>query len=142
MPEGCSSLLNLLLLRWSFESVVILFRITSRGASRRGGFPMLSWSSKPFRHCGPWSRRALLRAGALGFGGLTLPDLLAAEAASPRRAKARSCIFIFLNGGASQLDTFDLKPDAPSGIRGPYRPIATRTSGISLCEKLPRLAQW
>jgi hypothetical protein len=103
---------------------------------------MLSWLSKPFLHRGQWSRRALLRAGALGLGDLTLPDLLAAEAASPRRAKARSCIFIFLNGGAAQLDTFDLKPDAPSGIRGPYKPIATRTPGIALCEKLPRLAQW
>src|SRR5260370_15783660 len=103
---------------------------------------MLRWFSKPFLRQGQWSRRALLRAGALGFGGLTLPDLLAAEVASPRRAKARSCIFIFLNGGAAQLDTFDLKPDAPSGIRGPYKPIATRTPGILLCQRLPRLAQW
>ncbi len=103
---------------------------------------MLTWLSKPFFHQGRWSRRALLQAGAFGFGSWTLPRLLAAEATAPRRARARSCIFIFLNGGPSQLDTVDLKPAAPSNIRGPYRPIATRTPGIFIGEKLPRLAQW
>ena len=55
--------------------------------------------------------------------------------------KARSIIYIFLSGGLSQLESFDLKPDAPAEIRGEFRPIATRTPGIAICEHLPRLAQ-
>ena len=102
---------------------------------------MLAGWSKPFWHQGHWSRRTLLRAGFLGLGGLALPRLLAAEGKSAGRAKAKSCILVFLNGGPSQLDTFDLKPAAPSGIRGPYKPIATRTPGVFITEKLPRLAQ-
>jgi hypothetical protein len=91
------------------------------------------------------TRRELLRAGMLAAGGLTLADLLRAEAravskqAQPTRAK--HCILFFLNGGPSQLDTFDLKPEAPSGIRGPFKPISTRVPGIQISEKLPRLAQ-
>jgi len=78
----------------------------------------------------------------LGLTGLTLPRLLAAETAVPQRRRARNCIYILLNGGPSQLDTFDLKPDAPSGIRGPYKPIATCVPGVFISEKLPRLAGW
>ena len=96
---------------------------------------MLDWLGAPFLHRGRWSRRTLLRAGVVGLGGLMLPDLLAAEAAAPKRKRARRCIFLFLNGGPSQLDTFDMKPAAPSGIRGPYRPIATSVPGLSICEK-------
>src|SRR5438270_2970656 len=103
---------------------------------------MLDWLSKPFLHQGRWSRRTLLRAGAVGLGGLVLSQLLAAESVAPNRKRARHCIFLFLNGGPSQLDTFDMKPGAPSGIRGPYRPIATSVPGLSICEKLPRLAPW
>jgi hypothetical protein len=103
---------------------------------------MLEWLSKPFLHRGRWSRRALLRAGAIGAGGLLLSSLLAAEPAAMPRRRASRCIFIFLNGGASQLDTFDMKPMAPSDIRGPYLPIATSVPGLSICEKLPRLAPW
>ena len=101
---------------------------------------MLDWLTKPALHRGVWSRRALLRAGAVGLGGLTLSRLLAAEAARPKRKRATRCIFLFLNGGPSQLDTFDMKPAAPSGIRGPYKPIATSVPGLSICERLPRLA--
>ncbi|MBM4068182.1 MAG: DUF1501 domain-containing protein [Planctomycetes bacterium] len=103
---------------------------------------MLEWLSKPFLHRGRWSRRALLRAGAVGVGGLMLPRLPASQSAAPRRRCASRCIFVFLNGGQSQLDTFDMKPLAPSGVRGPYRSIATSVPGLSICEKLPRLAQW
>jgi hypothetical protein len=59
----------------------------------------------------------------------------------PRKARAKSVLFLFLFGGPSQLETFDLKPDAPSGIRGPFRPIASRTPELRICEHLPRLAQ-
>jgi hypothetical protein len=103
---------------------------------------MLTWLGKAFFHRGRLTRRALLQAGALGLTGLTLPRLLAAEAAVSPRRRARSCIFILLNGGPSQLDTFDLKPDAPSGVRGPFRPIATSAPGVFISEKLPRLARW
>src|SRR5271166_3452374 len=80
------------------------------------------------------SRRQLLQAGLVQAVGLSLPHLLAANAAarSPRSA-AKSCIFIMLNGGPSHIDTFDPKPDAPAEIRGPYRAIATRTPGVRLC---------
>ncbi len=91
------------------------------------------------------TRRELLRGGMLAAGGLTLADLLRAEARAVskpgRAARAKHCILLFLNGGPSQLDTFDLKPDAPSGIRGPFKPIATRVPGLEITEKLPRLAQ-
>ena len=91
------------------------------------------------------TRRELLRAGMLAAGGLTLADLLRAEARAvskqQRPARAKHCILVFLNGGPSQLDTFDLKPEAPSGIRGPFKPIATRVPGMQITEKLPRLAQ-
>jgi uncharacterized protein (DUF1501 family) len=91
------------------------------------------------------TRRELLRAGMLAAGGLTLADLLRAEARAvskqQRPARAKHCILVFLNGGPSQLDTFDLKPEASSGIRGPFKPIATRVPGMQITEKLPRLAQ-
>lgn len=87
-------------------------------------------------------RRQLLQAGGAGLLGLTLPKVLQAEqAAHEPRGRARSVIFLFLFGGPSQLETFDMKPDAPSGIRGPFRPIASRTPGLRICEHLPRLAQ-
>ncbi len=89
--------------------------------------------------CDRQTRRELLQAAGAGLLGLSLPRLLAAEeAVRPRRE--RSVIFLFLFGGPSQLETFDLKPDAPSGIRGPFRPIASRTPGLHISEHLPRLA--
>jgi len=102
---------------------------------------MLALRGRPFSHNGRLARREVLRAGVLALSGLTLGDLLRlrAQAADPRTAK--HCIFVFLNGGQSQLDTFDMKPGAPAGIRGPYQPIATRVAGIDICEKLPKLAQ-
>ena len=56
-------------------------------------------------------------------------------------SNARSVIYIFLSGGLSQLESFDLKPDAPAEMRGEFRPIATKTPGIEICEYLPRLAE-
>jgi hypothetical protein len=73
----------------------------------QGTVSMLEWLSKPFLHRGRWSRRAFLRAGALGVGGLMLPQLLAAESTGTPRRRASRCIFVFLNGGPSQLDTFE-----------------------------------
>ncbi len=101
---------------------------------------MLHLCGRSPRLCDGLSRREFLRAGGLGLAGLSLPDLFRAEAA-PARNRIRSVIQLFLWGGPSQLETFDLKPHAPSGIRGTFRPITTRTPGMQICEHLPRLAQ-
>jgi hypothetical protein len=91
------------------------------------------------RHCDGVTRRDWLRIGALGLGSLTLPTLLNLEHAcgsSPRR-RARSVIVLFLSGGPSHLDMWDLKPDAPEEIRGTFRPASTRVPGIQICEHMP-----
>jgi hypothetical protein len=89
-------------------------------------------------------RRAVLQAGGLGLLGLSLPRVLQAEASRPRTLaaapRAKSVIFLFLFGGPSQHETFDLKPLAPDAIRGHFRPIPSRTPGLQICEHLPRLA--
>jgi hypothetical protein len=96
--------------------------------------------------CGPVvSRRHMLQIGGLGLMGLSLPRLLAAEAAAQSlgdpQPRADSCVLIFLNGGPSHLDMWDMKPDAPDGIRGEFKPIATSVPGIQFGEHLPKLAQ-
>src|SRR5437870_2932002 len=88
----------------------------------------------------PWSRRRLLQVGGAGLLGLGLPELLRARAASAGRSQADACLFIVQYGGCSHLDTFDLKPDAPEDIRGPYSPIATPVPGLKVSAMLPRLA--
>jgi hypothetical protein len=95
----------------------------------------------PQAACDGISRRALLEAAGAGLFGMSLPGLLAAEAqAAPAAPRAKAVIFVFLFGGPSQLETFDLKPEAPERIRGPFRPIAARTPGLRISEHLPRLA--
>ena len=84
------------------------------------------------------SRRRLLQAGGIGALGLALPELLRGE---DKRASAKSCIFIHQYGGLSQLDSWDMKPEAPQEIRGPYRPIKTATPDFQICELMPRLAK-
>ncbi|MFN0055850.1 MAG: DUF1501 domain-containing protein [Planctomycetales bacterium] len=94
-------------------------------------------------------REALLSLGQAGIGGVTLSRLLAAERAmqagdgAPPRAsgRAKSCIFLFLWGGPPQQDMWDLKPNAPSGIRSPFQPIATAVPGIEIGDQLPRIAR-
>jgi hypothetical protein len=87
------------------------------------------------------SRRRLLQVGGAGLFGLSLPRLLAAEeTALVRPARAKSVIFMFLFGGPSQLETFDMKPEATDAIRGPFKPIACRTPGLLISEHLPGLA--
>jgi hypothetical protein len=94
------------------------------------------------RYCDGVTRRDVVKAGALGALGLNLADYLRlAQAGEVRDAKARSAIFIFLGGGPSHLDTFDMKPDAPAEIRGEFKPIPTNVTGIQVCEHLPRLAR-
>lgn len=94
------------------------------------------------------SRRRLLQIGASGCLGLTLPQLLLSDSASAKttlgtsgkNGTAKSCIFIHQYGGLSQLDSWDIKPDAPAEIRGPYRPIQTATPGFWVSELMPKLA--
>ncbi len=94
------------------------------------------------RHCDGVTRREMLRVGALGVGGLTLPNLLRLEAASPSRPRrTRSVIILFLSGGPSHLDMWDLKPEAPEEIRGTFRPIGTNVSGMCISEHMPRMAR-
>jgi hypothetical protein len=104
---------------------------------------VLHIDGRPRFACDGIPRRRLLEAAGAGLFGLSLPRLLAAESvAGPRRsASAKAVIFIDLFGGPSQLETFDLKPDAPEKIRGPFRPIACRTPGLLISEHLPRLAE-
>src|SRR5436189_3611272 len=92
------------------------------------------------RYCDGVSRRNFIKIGALGMGGLALPQLLKAEAASGIRRSHKAVIMIYLPGGPPHQDTFDLKLDAPSEIRGEFKPIKTNVSGIQICEHLPRMA--
>lgn len=106
---------------------------------------VMTSTSNDFRH--PLvSRRTAIRAGAVGLLGLGTNHLQALRAADvaqggSREPRARSCIYIFLSGGLAQLDSFDLKPRAPAEVRGEFRPIATKTPDIQICEHLPLLAQ-
>ncbi len=87
-----------------------------------------------------FSRRSLLKAGSAGILGLNLPTLLGAAENADRNARAKHIIFLHQFGGPSHLDTFDMKPDAPSGIRGEFKPIATHQAGLTISEHLPRFA--
>lgn len=92
--------------------------------------------------CDGLTRREFLRVGGLGLAGLGLPELLQGRAAGAApRCRVKSCIQLFMWGGPSQHETFDLKPQAPEGIRGLFRPAATNVPGIRICEHLPLLAR-
>src|SRR5881296_2794520 len=103
---------------------------------------------KPFSCCGLEqsliSRRHLLKVGGMGLLGMTMPSLLQAEGKSkaakiPIRAKSVSFLYQF--GGPSHIDMFDMKPEAPEGIRGSHKPVSTKADGIAISEHLPRLAK-
>lgn len=88
------------------------------------------------------NRRAFLVAGGVGFAGLDLPSLVSAAPSTPtKQGKAKSTILIWLSGGASHIDCWDLKPEAPAEYRGEFKPIETSAPGVRLCEHLPRLAK-
>jgi hypothetical protein len=89
------------------------------------------------------SRRRLLQAGGIGAANVAWPGLVSARMDADQpvgHAARKSCIFVWLCGGPSHLDTWDLKPEAPAEIRGPYRPIATSVPGLRLSELHTRLA--
>ncbi len=108
-----------------------------------------SFVCRPGDHPPARTRRGLVQVGALGLFGAGLAEFLelraAAEVARPERSektpRARSVVFIFQNGGPSQFETWDPKPDAPREIRGEYNPIATTVDGLQICEHLPKLAR-
>jgi len=96
------------------------------------------------RFCDGISRRNFLRVGAmgLGFGGLTWPDMLRLQAAqSGSRPRYKAVINLHLEGGPPQMDTFDMKPESQTALKGEFRPIPTRVPGTQICELLPRLAK-
>lgn len=104
---------------------------------------MLSPACSSFHHAAV-SRRHALRVGGLGLLGLTMPRLLRAEELAKTasiKARAKSVIFLFQWGGPSHIDMFDMKPDAPEGIRGPHKPISSKADGIQVSEHLPKLAK-
>jgi hypothetical protein len=114
---------------------------------------MLSILGTGFRLCDGITRRELLRVGGLGFTGLMWSDWLRARATAAARGqqgrrtaagtfgKAKACILVFNYGGPSHLDILDLKPDAPTEVRGEFKPAATCVPGIAITEHLPRLAK-
>lgn len=103
---------------------------------------MLSWGRLRARDCGGISRRSLLQIGACSALGLNWADLLRANPSAPTPSgKCRAVILLWLWGGPSHHETFDPKPDAVAAVRGPFRPIATRTPGLRISELLPELAR-
>jgi uncharacterized protein (DUF1501 family) len=93
--------------------------------------------------CDGLSRRSFLKVGALGVGGLTLADLLRVRAQGAGKAglPARAIIMVYLNGGPSHIDLYDMKPDAPVEFRGEFKPIRTNVPGFDICELMPLQAK-
>lgn len=103
---------------------------------------MLSILGPGIRLCDGITRREMLRVGGLAFAGLSLADILRLRAsAAPDAPRGKSVIMIWLRGGPSHIDSYDMKPDAPAEIRGEFTPIATNVPGIRLCEHMPRQAR-
>ena len=93
-------------------------------------------------YCDGVTRRDFLKIGGLAMGGMSLPQILAAEARAGGKPQShKAIIMVFLAGGPPHQDMFDLKPDAPSEVRGEFKPIATNVPGIEICEHMPRLAK-
>src|SRR5438105_7627400 len=94
--------------------------------------------------CEGFYRRDFLKIGAAGLLGLTLPELLRLEAraksATPTKKRATAVIQVWLGGGPATIDMWDLKPEAPEGIRGEFKPIKTKADGVEISEHLPKMA--
>src|SRR3569833_2424135 len=111
-----------------------------RAASVRGN-PMLTSEGAGQRFCDGETRRNFLKIGAAALGGFTLTDLLAKEAVAGTNRSHKAVIVVYLPGGPPHQDTWDLKKDAPAELRGEFKPIDTKVSGIQICELFPRIAQ-
>jgi hypothetical protein len=109
--------------------------------NERPGMPKGMTMADTHRHAYGMVRREFLQVGFSGFLGLGLPGLLAGRAsAGATTPRSKSMILIFMSGGLGHLDSFDMKPDAPEGIRGEFKPMGTKVPGIHYCEHLPGLA--
>lgn len=103
---------------------------------------MLALNHRPRVFFDGLSRREFLRVGGLGVAGLSLADVLRAdEAARGSGRRQKSLVYVVLNGGPSHVDLYDLKPEAPLEYRGPFNPIATKLSGVQICEHMPLRAE-
>ena len=99
-------------------------------------------ADRPVHFCDGLTRRDFLHAGVLGMMGFALTDWMALKAqGAVAQDNDLNVIQLFLVGGPSQLDTWDMKPDAPAEIRGPYKPIKTNVPGMEICEVFPRMAK-
>jgi hypothetical protein len=98
-------------------------------------------SSEPNRFCSGYSRREALRIGSLALGGLSLPQMLRAEAAAGTGSSNKAVIMVHLPGGPPHTDMWDMKEDAPSQIRGEFNAISTSVPGIRICEHMPQIAK-
>lgn len=104
---------------------------------------MLQWlSGRGAKNCQGFTRRTALKAGFLGLSGLTLGDMLKLRASGAATANEKSVILIWLDGGPSQLDSYDPKPDAPLDYRGPWSALSTNVPGMLVSETLPRHTQF
>src|SRR5713226_4534717 len=103
---------------------------------------MLTFWGETQRFCDGVSRRGFLKIGAFGAG-LTLAEMLRlrALAGADKKSANKAAIMIYLPGGPSHIDMYDLKPDAPKEFRGEFNPIATNVPGVQICEHFPRQAQ-
>src|SRR5947209_4780026 len=107
-----------------------------------GGNPMFNLLGSTQKFCDGINRRNFLKIGAFGAG-LTLADMLrskaiASQMAAPATSTPKSAIMIYLPGGPSHMDMYDLKPDAPTEYRGEFRPIQTNVPGVQISEHFPR----
>ena len=102
---------------------------------------MLTINGKGSRLCDGMTRRDALKIGALGLGGMSLPDLLQAEQRAGISGSHKAVIMIYMCGAPPHQDMYDLKMEAPSSIRGPFQPIDTNVPGIQICEHMPMLAK-
>src|SRR5476651_1993134 len=102
---------------------------------------MLTFMGAKQRLCDGLARRDFLRVGALSAGGLCLGDLLRLRAAGKAATGAKAIIMVYLNGGPSHMDMYDLKPDAPVEYRGEFKPIKTNVPGMEICELMPLQAK-
>jgi len=102
---------------------------------------MLTFQGQRYRFCDGITRRDFFQVGALGLGGLTLADVLRLGAQGSVQRKPRAVIMVWLPGGPSHIDMYDLKPDAPEDYRGQFKPIHTNVSGFEICELMPLQAK-
>src|SRR5215213_6602783 len=109
-------------------------------AGVRGGSVMLTLWGDQQRFCDGLTRRSFLKIGAFGAG-LSLAEMLRGRALAGTPTTKKAAIMIYLPGGPSHLDTYDLKPGAPKEFRGEFGPVATNVPGVEICELFPLQAK-